>query len=130
MGTIETHSNKELNLTIHTVSGEVTAKELILEVETYYHLGEATRLILWDFSEASLTAITSKDVTWIAKHTSQYAGERIGGKTALVFSSDLGFGLGRMYDIRQDIEKSQLAHMCFRSRQEAMEWLTKGEEKL
>ena len=93
MGNIETDIDFQKDLTIHTVSGEITARELIEKIESYYS-GRVTRLLLWDFSEASFGKIKADEVAKIAKLTKKYSQRRKGGKTALIFMSDVGYGLG------------------------------------
>ena len=122
MGEIETFLDKQKDITVHTVTGEITAEELILKIEEYYS-GESTKSILWDFTEASLEKITPGQVREIAEFTKERSEIRRGGKTALVFGSDLGFGLGRMFDTFQEIGDSKVEHMAFRDKQKAMEWL-------
>jgi len=122
MGNIDTQIDTQKDLTIQIVTGEITAQEIIAAIESYYQ-GVATRLILWDISQASLKKIRSEEVAQVAKLTQKYSRLRERGKTALLFSSELGFGLGRMYDINQDVERSELTHMSFRNRDEALAWL-------
>ena len=49
--------------------------------------------------------------------------ERADGKTALVFSKNTGFGLGRMFGALSEIEDVQIEYMSFRSISKAKEWL-------
>lgn len=122
MGTIETNINKQNDLTTHTVSGEIKAEEIIDKINSYY-LGEVTKLILWDFSCAIIDNIKPKEIAQIAKLTNEFSKNRIGGKTALIVSSDLGYGFCRMYEIHHLILESPLNHMVFRNKAEALEWL-------
>ena len=127
MGNIETLIDKQRDISVQTVTGKITADEIIQKIEDYYSKG-ITRSILWDFSKVSLVKITSEDVCKIAHLAKKYSGLRKGGKTALVFVSDLGFGLGRMYDIAQDIEESEVDHMVFRDKNSTMKWLSSTSE--
>ncbi|MCJ7773604.1 MAG: hypothetical protein MUP22_10795 [Desulfobacterales bacterium] len=123
MSKIETFIDKQKDLTIITLTGEITTDEIIQKIEKYYSK-DVTKLILWDFSEASLIKITSEEVQKIALLTKKYSEIRKGGKTTLVFVSDLGFGLGRVFEISKDIEGSMVARMIFRDKQEALQWLS------
>ena len=122
MSTIDTSIDISHQLTIQSVTGEVSSGEIANKIKTYYE-GEPTKFILWDFSEALLNKITSSQVEDLVAMTKQYTGLRNGGKTALVFSSDIGFGLGRMFDIHQDLVGSDIPHMTFRSKELALKWL-------
>ena len=122
MAIISTSIDTDLQLTVQTVTGEVTADEIIHAVKNYYE-GVSIKFILWDFSRASLNTIASHQVGKLTEITIQYAERRKGGKTALVFSDNTSFGLGRMFDIMQDIHKSDVSHATFRSREAAIQWL-------
>ena len=57
MAEIKTSINYQLDLTVHTVSGNVTPQEILNKLETYY-LSEPTTRILWDFKNATVHKIT------------------------------------------------------------------------
>jgi hypothetical protein len=122
MAIIDTSIDIDRQLTIHTVTGEVLPEEVSVKIKTYNESGP-TKFILWDFSQATLNKIPSRQVESFVTLTKQYSSLRKGGKTALVFSSDLGFGLGRVYDIHQDLVESEIPHMTFRSKELALKWL-------
>jgi hypothetical protein len=124
MAIIDTSIDIDRQLTIHTVTGEVLSDEISNKIKTYNESGP-TKFILWDFSEASLKKITSSQIEAFVTLTKQYSNLRKGGKTALVFSSDFGFGLGRVFDIHQDLVESEIPHMTFRSKELALNWLLK-----
>lgn len=63
----------------------------------------------------------------IVRFTKQHEALRRSGKTALVVSTDLAFGLGRMYDALAEIENLSHSVKVFRSMDEAIKWL-KGDE--
>ena len=50
MAPIETSIDYPNDLTIHTVTGEVSAEEIIQRIEDY-HSGRVTLRVIWDFSE-------------------------------------------------------------------------------
>jgi hypothetical protein len=127
MGTVKTEVNDLNDLTIHSIHGKVTAKELSEKIESFYAVNP-TRLALWDFSEADLKEITAEDIRTLAEFTQRFLPLRGQGKTALVFSTDFTFGLGRMYDITQNLGKSDVVHRSFRNKNEALEWLNEAEK--
>lgn len=122
MGQIQTVIDKTKDLTIQTVTGEITAEEIINKIKEYY-TGKTTSHILWDFSNASLGKISPEDIQKIVSLTKEFSHFRRDGKTAMVFSSQLGFGLGRMYDILHDVGKSKVTHKAFLDNESAMKWL-------
>jgi hypothetical protein len=122
MAAIDTVIDTNRSFTIHTITGEVIPEEILNKIKTYSESGP-TEFILWDFSNADLSKITLSHVETFISLTNQYLSYRKGGKTAFVFSSDLGFGLGRVFDSRQDLMDSKIPYMTFRSKEEALMWL-------
>jgi hypothetical protein len=122
MATIDTNIDTSFQLTIHTIVGEVSAEEISDKIKTYSESGP-TDFVLWDFSRAGLDKIKSHHVEQFISLTSQYSSYRKGGKTALVFSSDLGFGLGREFDTYLDLKGSRIPYMTFRRKEDALQWL-------
>lgn len=125
MGKITTSIDYETGLTIQKVIGQISAAEIKSTIDNYYK-GKFTALILWDFSDAIMNLITPGDARGIALLTKKYAEIRPNGKTAMVFSSDLGFGLGRVYDSSQHIENPGVSYMSFRNFDDAQNWLMSG----
>ena len=122
MAAIETVIDTNRRFTVHTIKGEVSPEEISNKIKTYSESGP-TDLILWDFSEADLCNITLGHVETFISLTNQYSKYRNSGKTAFVFSSDLGFGLGRIFDSRLDLMDSKIPYMTFRSKEDALMWL-------
>lgn len=58
MGKIETLIDESKYMSIETITGGLTAIEIIQTIEEYYS-GKATNLILWDFSKTSFGNIKS-----------------------------------------------------------------------
>ncbi len=122
MATIDTSIDLDRDLTIHTVSGEVSADEIRGRIRSYYE-GEVTRLLLWDFTNAEIGDISASDVRYLVELTNSYAARRRGGKTALVFSSASAFGMGRMYDLSKEADDRLVSHASFHDLKAALEWL-------
>ncbi|MBN1833631.1 MAG: hypothetical protein JW896_16125, partial [Deltaproteobacteria bacterium] len=94
---IHQHIKSGKLLTIHICSGTILKQELINAVKALYD-SEPSLNHLWDFTETDLSQIKGDDLKDIAEFAKQYAPTRIGGRTALVSDSALGFGLARMYE--------------------------------
>lgn len=122
MTRIETQVDRDRELTVQTAWGELLAADVREKVMQFYQ-GQPTLYVLWDFRRAELSRIRTSEIRGLAALTQGFAGRREGGRTALVFASDLGFGLGRMFDIAQDNGRSRLPHMTFRNFNDAMDWL-------
>jgi hypothetical protein len=122
-GVIETHIDRENDLTVYSVSGGFTAEQVGQAIEDFY-AGEPTIRVLWDFTEATFENISATVPQQMAGASRQHAGERqSGGKTAMVFTTDVGYGLGRMFESMRISQESHVAYRTFRSREEAMLWL-------
>jgi len=122
MATIDTNIDTSLQLTIHTITGEVSPDNISDKIKSYSESGP-TELVLWDFSKADLSKLRIEHVDKFISLTKHYSSYRKGGKTALVFSSDLGFGLGRIFDTRLDIMDSRIPYMTFKNMEDALKWL-------
>jgi hypothetical protein len=122
VGTIETHIDLEKDLTIHTVSGEISADDILRKIRSYYE-GEVTRLLLWDFSGADLRSVTASDVRGFADLTNSLSAARAGGKTARVVSTTVAYGLSRMFELSTDDSDDRIGDRTFHDRKKALEWL-------
>ncbi len=70
-----------------------------------------------------MSKITSDEFRKITKEVKNRSNKRAGGKTAFVSTKDIGFGLGRMFEILAEIEGIQFEYKNFKSITEAKEWL-------
>jgi len=82
-----------------------------------------TSNILWDFTKSDLSEIRSSDVELITKLSVKYAEKRSSGKTAIVGSDDLTFGISRMYEMTKEIAKLPFETKAFRDIDKAFKWL-------
>jgi hypothetical protein len=123
---IETTIDRAADLTVHTVSGDVTAPEIVDALHRYF-AGVPTKYILWDLCEADLTGLTASDVRMIAQTARRYTHLRPGGRTALLACSDFVYGLGRMLEQTLSASESPVEAMTFHDRDAALAWLGQGE---
>jgi hypothetical protein len=121
MAVIETFIDYKLDLTVHTVSGNLTTQEILDKLETYYQ-GRPTQRILWNFRNATWVNITSDELRRTVKEAKKYS--RKGGKTALVFSKDIDFGIGRMLEVFAQFEEYDYDFGNFRNIKDAKKWLS------
>jgi hypothetical protein len=81
---------------------------------------------MWVFLDAEVSAITSSDLRKILYYTKEYAHSRQGGKSALVVSKDLGYGLARIFEAFVEMEKFPFELKTFRALDDARAWLNAG----
>jgi hypothetical protein len=122
MAEFETHIEQSRDLTIITVAGIVSAQDVRATLDRLY-ADNPTRNILWDFTSADLSQLTTQDMQSIIITAKAHAPRRPGGRTALVASSEFAYGLGRMYGMLSEVKQHPVLHATFRSRDEALSWL-------
>lgn len=122
MAQIKTLYAKDKDLTFHKIKGLVSAEELIDTMKAFY--AKSTTLnVLLDLTEADLSKISTDELRRIISEVRMYADARQGGKTALVFYTDLEYGLGRMVEAFAEIENMPYEFRSYRSMEKAEEWL-------
>ena len=118
----QTSRKTEKELTIFTVSGQLTAEEVIAILEEFYCSG-CTPHILWDLSKADLSQIKDQQIEKILVVAKKYAHMRQGGKTAIVTSRPVDFGVARMYESLSNLEEHTFAQSVFKELDQALHWL-------
>ncbi len=114
---------KDENLTIFTASGELTFSEQMDALRSFYD-GEPTPYVIWDFRQISGNRISSAELRNIIEFVKRHTQKRTTGRTALVTSSDLDFGLSRMGAIISDLELLPWTIRPFRDLDEALNWIS------
>jgi len=122
MAEISKQIDSKNDLTSFTVTGKVAAAEVKQVIEQFY-AGEVTRLVLWDLTNADLGALHKADIEAIAHTPRTKSQQRNQGKTALIASNDLAFGLSRMYESLTNLEHMPFETRVFRTSTDAMNWL-------
>ena len=120
MGPIETIQDFDVDLTINTVRGAVFVEDILSWIDDYCQ-GKMTRLFLWDFTRSSLTKMTSADLAKIAEDIPLRADSKCTCKSALVFSADHDYGMGRMFCAF--LETPNAEYKVFREVESAKKWL-------
>ena len=110
------------DLTIIAFSGKVSDDEILDAIEDYYR-GNVTTNLIWDYTSADLTVITSDQLQHISSVAQGYAHLRKDGKTAIVMPDELGFGIGRMYEIFNEMNEVPIDYHIFKHIDQAMDWL-------
>ena len=124
---VESKVDKSKNLSKYLFTGKISADDLINTVKDIFK-GEITNNLLLDFRQAQPDEnFLSQDLEKIARITKQYWELRKSGKTAIVASTDIAFGLARMYEVFVRIEELTHTVRVFRSMDDAIEWLDSEE---
>jgi hypothetical protein len=126
MAEIKVAVDEDKGLTIHEVVGVITVEE-VLSIFAGFASDSPTLYLLWDFSRADVSNAASDDLRKILSVAKEKAHVRQGGKTALLTSGKLEFGLARMYGILSEIYEHPISHRIFTEKDEAIKWLL-GEE--
>lgn len=120
---IESKVDRSKNLSTYVFAGRITSDDLTDTVKDIFK-GEITNNLLLDFRQAQPDEnFLSQDLEKIARITKQYWELRKSGKTAIVASTDIAFGLARMYEVFVRIEELTHSVRVFRSMDDAIEWL-------
>ena len=117
---------KTKNLTIYTLTGELTLDEILNALKSFWEAHTLTLNLLWDAQGAKVNQLKSEEVAKIIEFIGQYKHrfeERKGGKAAIVASSNLQYGLSRILGTFYEIEGFPTQLKVFRIMDEAMEWL-------
>jgi len=123
MANIKSTIDPSKDLTVHTIAGKITADEIVDHLEKYYSSEKPTKNMMWDFTKAKGEKIPSDGIMKIAKTRKKFDDSRKGGRTALVFSRDVGYGLGRMYETHATYEGSSINYSIFYNIDDALKWL-------
>lgn len=119
---IETVVSHQHNLTLYKCYGDLKEAEIHSIIQPYY-TEEATPNLLWDFSEASLSSISSLFVRQIASKMREILSVREKGKIAVVAPKDLEYGMARMFQMLSDERRFPFNVKVFRYVGEACQWL-------
>jgi hypothetical protein len=119
---IETYLDENSNLTSYIVQGTLLTDQIIATIHEFYS-EKPTKYVLWNFSQAQTSQISSNDVKEIVKIVTKYADRNIVLKTALVFSEDGAFGVGRMFETLAGMEETPQQFMAYLNADDAYKWL-------
>ena len=119
--------DRSKQLVTFTCKGELFFYEVSTRLKAMYASDaiEYIRDVIWDLRNADLAGFSNEEILMIRDIVEAHKDVRKPGKNALVFPSDLDYGLGRMYEIQaQDLP---IDINVFRTMEEALEWLNEGE---
>jgi len=124
---IELKIDRERNLSIYTLSGDVTVEEVKEVVRSFGASHELTKNLLWDTRPATfLKPLEREDVeqmvTLMESYREQFM-EGDQGKWAVIAETDLGFGIKRMLNSMLQMEGFPISLEPFRSFENAIKYL-------
>ncbi len=119
---ITAHIDKAKDLTVFTVTGEISLDNVLPVVKAFYE-GDPTKHVLWDMSDTTDVQFSSQEVEAIAGFRPRYEAKRASGKTAILGQKDILFGLSRMFEIQSSVKQAPHSIMVFRNKDEAFKWL-------
>lgn len=119
---IKPHFDDQLNLTSYICSGAVTAMEIEHQIRSLYR-GTPTLNAMWDFTEADLASLSPEDISGIAKMVKDTSHSRVGGHTALVFSTAMLTEMGPMLESISEIEVPDAKVKIFNDLKAALGWI-------
>ena len=123
---IETTVDTKHNLTIHRGSGNITSQDLLSSINSFYD-NSPTLYTLWDFSKGSMSSISNESIRQIFSLVQNRGTNRQNGKTAIVATKDLEYGMSRMFQIMSTDNVFPFTIKVFRSYDEAMKWILRKE---
>jgi len=114
----------EGSLLVATVTGNITANELIAVVLEYYP-NEMVRDVIWDLTNGSMKAISKDGFSEIAKTTKMVVagGARRNGKTVFVGGVDREYVLSSIYKVIAEVTGVPIKYQVFMTLGEARNWI-------
>lgn len=111
------------DLTLFTATDDVTYDDALTALGAYTKEGY-TRFELFDFRNGTGRSFSTEQIELMLEMGKTNVGLRpAGGKTALVVSQDIDYGLSRVFQTLSEIEGITWEVEVFRSMDEAYEWL-------
>jgi hypothetical protein len=115
------------NLTVFTGEGKISYSEAWEAMSRDYRSihPSTTSNVLWDLRNASVASITASQVTKLADLSDHYSKQRGGGKTAIVASHDLDFGVAKEFEGQSMSLLREF--VAFRDIDRAYKWIEESE---
>ncbi|MEI6208984.1 MAG: hypothetical protein WCP20_19575 [Desulfuromonadales bacterium] len=112
------------DLLILSVSGELSAEEVIAVVNEYYPNG-IVKDVIWDLTNGSLQKMSQEDFKAIARAAKESVaqGFRQGGNTVYVGNSAVEYSLLSMYTAIAELTGVPITYHVFKTIEEVRTWL-------
>jgi hypothetical protein len=130
---ITSEVDKTRNLTIYTLIGSTTIDEIHGALKSFWEAHELTLNLLWDARSATVENLRISDIESIVRFIRQYRNrfnECKSGKSAIIASTELQYGLSRALEILFEMENFPHKLKPFRTIEEANQWLSQSPDLL
>jgi hypothetical protein len=115
-------ADRENDVTIFTASGRVTYSEQMSVLKSFY-AAKPTANVIWDLRDLSGPRLSSAELKKIVSSIKERGHTRKRGKTALVSTADLDFGLSRMVETYAENKNLAWQIQSFRTMKTARHWI-------
>jgi len=124
---LDHHYDREKKLHIVTAVGEATFEQLdqFLKKITSSDEYSADLPAIWDLRRFDFKVMDSKLLRSVIRMRERYP-QRDGVRIALVVDSDVGFGVGRMYELITAVRRNPQTTKVFRDFADAERWIMEG----
>ena len=119
---IKPHFDDKINLTTYICTGPVSAAAIEKQVRILYQ-GKPSLHAMWDFTESDLSPLSPEDISGIALMVKNTSHSRAGGKTALVFSTEMLTSMGPLLASIAEIEVPDAKIKVFNDLSAALGWI-------
>jgi len=123
---IDTCTGSFPGLTVLTARGPLTTEE-VCQAAVAFVRDAPSELALWDFTQADFSSLPTGGVGEVFDVVFPFVENRMGGRSALVFNSTVGFGLGRMAEALGDLRDYPCEIRAFWDTDDALRWLRSGQ---
>ena len=119
---VKTVIDHENDITRHIASGEVSDEEMFAAQKEFYENGPTT-LQLWEMSKCSVKEVTIGGMRTFIERAAQLGKARENGRTAVIVSSQLQYGLARMAEAFGEFASLPFEFHAFKDCDTALVWL-------
>ena len=120
--------DQSIDLSTFLVNGPVSYDEVHTAIKQFYQSTnpQPTKNILWDLRDASVSEIRYEDAQELAFFATSVDNRKEIGRTAIVASEDVVFGVSRIFGAF--IDDSAVKFEVFRNFDEAYNWVIENDE--
>ena len=121
MSSIQTTRDEQADLTIHTVTGEVSLDRLFECVRLYNDAGPTSNT-LWDLRHGSIPTVSTDTIAPRTRESAELIPTERSGKIALVVEGNLEFGVLRIWSTYSELATDRLKLRLFHNYDNAIAW--------
>lgn len=124
---VTTQIDSRAGVVSHRASGELSLREIreTFQATVRDPAFRSGMRVLWDLREATLTSLDEAGIRSLLELNSRYQEERGAGRSAIVVSRDVDYGIARMFQTYA--EDLPWETRVYRDHAEAVAWITGAE---